>query len=202
MTQQSAFLDIQFPEELVSFFDKKVQYVTSVSRMQSGTEFRKSITNSLKIYSLFKAIKRSEQISLFEDFFHIVQGKMYSFKMYDPSDCSIKNTEAIRINSKTFQIQKIISFNNIFKSWKITKPKNGTVQVFKDDALLISGYQVNFQTGEIYFTDEISSENPSQKITVSCEFFQHLRFNTDSIVFSMKGMSAFEVQDIEMVEVL
>ncbi len=193
-----AFLDIQFPQELVSFFNKKVQYVTSVSRMQSGAEFRKNITTSMKVYSLFSAIKRSDQIALLEDFFHITQGRMYSFKMHDATDYKIENMTAKKIDSKTVQIQKVVQFDNISKEQNITKPKPDTVRVFKNGALLVSGYQVNFQTGEISFLEDISTAT----ITVSCEFFQHLRFNVEAIVFSMRGSGSFEVNNVEMIEVL
>ena len=193
-----AFLDIQFPQELVSFFNKKVQYVTSVSRMQSGAEFRKNITTSMKVYSLFSAIKRADQIALLEDFFHITQGRMYSFKMHDATDYKIENMTAKKIDNKTVQIQKVVQFDNISKEQNITKPRPDTVRVFKNDALLVSGYQVNFQTGEISFLEDISTS----EITVSCEFFQHLRFNVEAIIFSMRGSSSFEVNNVEMIEVL
>ena len=193
-----AFLDIQFPQELVSFFNKKVQYVTSVSRMQSGAEFRKNITTSMKVYSLFSAIKRSDQIALLEDFFHITQGRMYSFKMHDATDYKIENMTAKKIDSKTVQIQKVVQFDSLSKEQNIIKPKPDTVRVFKDGAMLVSGYQVNFQTGEISFLEDISTS----KITVSCEFFQHLRFNVEAIIFSMRGSSSFEVNNVEMIEVL
>jgi len=193
-----AFLDIQFPQELVSFFNKKVQYVTSVSRMQSGAECRKNITTSMKVYSLFSAIKRADQIALLEDFFHITQGRMYSFKMHDATDYKIENMTAKKIDSKTVQIQKVVQFDNISKEQNITKPKPDTVRVFKNGALLVSGYQVNFQTGEISFLEDISTAI----ITVSCEFFQHLRFNVEAIIFSMRGSGSFEVNNVEMIEVL
>lgn len=193
-----AFLDIQFPQELVSFFNKKVQYVTSVSRMQSGMEFRKNITTSMKVYSLFSAIKRSDQIALLEDFFHITQGRMYSFKMHDATDYKIEDMQTKLIDSKKVQIQKVVQFDSVSKAQNITKPKPDTIRVFKDGAMLISGYQVNFQTGEISFLEDISTSI----ITVSCEFFQHLRFNVEAIVFSMRGNASFEVNNIEMIEVL
>ncbi len=193
-----AFLDIQFPQELVSFFNKKVQYVTSVSRMQSGMEFRKNITTSMKVYSLFSAIKRADQIALLEDFFHITQGRMYSFKMHDITDYKIENMQAKPIDSKTVQIQKVVQFDGISKAQNITKPKPDTIRVFKDGAMLVSGYQVNFQTGEISFLEDVSTS----EITVSCEFFQHLRFNIEAVVFSMRGNSSFEVNNVEMIEVL
>lgn len=193
-----AFLDIQFPQELVSFFNKKVQYVTSVSRMQSGVEFRKNITTSMKVYSLFSAIKRADQIALLEDFFHITQGRMYSFKMHDATDYKIEDMQTKLIDSKKVQIQKVVQFDSVSKAQNITKPKPDTIRVFKNGALLISGYQVNFQTGEISFLEDISTSI----ITVSCEFFQHLRFNVEAIVFSMRGNASFEVNNIEMIEVL
>ena len=193
-----AFLDIQFPQELVSFFNKKVQYVTSVSRMQSGAEFRKNITTSMKVYSLFSAIKRADQIALLEDFFHITQGRMYSFKMHDATDYKIENMPAKKIDSKTVQIQKVVQFDSISKEQNITKPKPDTIRVFQNGALLVSGYQVNFQTGEISFLEDISTSI----ITVSCEFFQHLRFNIEAVVFSMRGSGSFEVNNVEMIEVL
>jgi uncharacterized protein (TIGR02217 family) len=193
-----AFLDIQFPQELVSFFNKKVQYVTSVSRMQSGMEFRKNITTSMKVYSLFSAIKRADQIALLEDFFHITQGRMYSFKMHDATDYKIEDMQTKLIDSKKVQIQKVVQFDSVSKAQNITKPKPDTIRVFKNGALLISGYQVNFQTGEIAFLEDISTSI----ITVSCEFFQHLRFNVEAIVFSMRGNASFEVNNVEMIEVL
>ena len=193
-----AFLDIQFPQELVSFFNKKVQYVTSVSRMQSGVELRKNVTTSMKVYTMFNAIKRSDQIELLENFFHITKGRMYSFKMHDATDFKIENMQSTKIDSHAVQIQKVVQFDSVAKSQKITKPKPDTISVFQDGALLVSGYSVNFQTGEITFTNDISAST----ITVSCEFFQHLRFNVDAIVFTMRGNGAFEVDNIEMIEVL
>lgn len=192
------FLDIQLPEQLVSFFDKKVQYVTGISKMNSGAEFRKDITECIKIYSLFKAIKRSDQIALFEDFFHIVKGRMYSFKMIDKTDYKIEQNEAFKINKNTVQIQKVVQFGEMVRVNKITKPKDDTVKVFKNGALLVNGYEVNFHTGQISFTQDISNDT----IAISCEFFQHLRFNSDTIVFSMKDSSSFEVQNVEMIEVI
>ena len=102
------------------------------------------------------------------------------------------------ISSDLEEIQKVVQFDSVSKAQNITKPKPDTVRVFKNGALIVSGYQVNFQTGEISFLEDISTSI----ITVSCEFFQHLRFNVEAIVFSMRGNASFEVNNIEMIEVL
>jgi uncharacterized protein (TIGR02217 family) len=193
------FLNIQFPQELVSYFNKSIQYLTSVGKMQSGKEFRKSILkNRVVVYNLFKSIKQSEKISLLEDFFHTVNGRMYSFKMLDSTDFKIENTQAKKLDSHTVQIQKINQFQELNKTTAITKPKESTVQVFKDNAIILNGYTVNYQNGIISFTDDILQSN----ITITCEYFQHVRFNADSITFSMKGGSSFEVDNIEIIQVL
>jgi uncharacterized protein (TIGR02217 family) len=193
------FLNIQFPQELVLYFNKSIQYLTSVGKMQSGKEFRKSILqNRVVVYNLFKSIKQAEKISLLEDFFHTVNGRMYSFKMFDSTDFKIENAQVKKMDSYTVQIQKTNQFQDLSKTTAITKPKEDTVNVFKDNALILSGYTVNYQNGIISFTDDISQSN----IKVTCEYFQHVRFNADSITFSMKGSSSFEVENIEIIQVL
>lgn len=193
------FLDIQFPQELLLHFNKTVQYLTSIGKMQNGREFRRSIMDKqLTIYSLIKSIKQSEKISLLEDFFHTVHGQRYSFKMFDATDCKMENSQCRILTPTSVQMQKSIQFQEMVTVKDITKPKEGTVQVFKDGALLVSGYTVDYQVGVIVFDEDITSS----VITVSCEYFHHVRFETDSITFAMKGGGSFEVENVAMVEVL
>jgi uncharacterized protein (TIGR02217 family) len=194
-----SFLDIQFPQELLPHFNKTIQYATSVGRMKNGKEFRRSIKDGTMLsYELFKSIKQAEKISILEDFFHAAQGQMYSFKIFDSTDHKIENVVCRHLTANTVQIQKVSQFQDVLNAKDVTKPKKETVRVYKDGALLVSGYDVNYQTGVITFDDDVSQSI----ITATCEYFHHVRFNADSITFSMKGNASFEVEGVTMIEVL
>lgn len=194
-----SFLNIQFPQELLPHFNKTVQYATSIGKMKNGKEFRRSIKDTVMIsYELFRSIKHAEKVSILEDFFHVVHGQMHSFKIFDATDCKTENSPCRHLGVNTVQIQKVIQFYGSVNTKDITKPKEETVQVFKDDIPVASGYDVNYQTGIITFDDDISQSI----IAVTCEYFHHVRFNSDSISLSMKGNSSFEVDGVSIVEVL
>lgn len=193
------FLDIEFPKELFPNFGKSLKYLTSVARMQSGEEFRRSLCKKqVCIYTLVQAIKKTDMISILEDFFHTVNGRMYSFKMYDLMDCELPVTKVQKIAEHAVQIQKIINVQGVENVKKITKPKETSIKVFKNNVLMVSGYQIDAQKGIITFVDGIAND----EIAVSCEYFKHVRFNTDTITFSMKGEASFEVDNVEIIEIL
>ncbi|MFT4967503.1 MAG: hypothetical protein ACI9CD_000510 [Candidatus Deianiraeaceae bacterium] len=194
-----SFLNIHLPQDLIPHFNKKIQYLTSVGKMQNGTEFRRSIKNErVIVYELFKSVKQSDAITLLENFFHTVRGQMYSFKILDITDFHIQNAICKKIDAQSVQIQKVNQFQELQHKKDITKPKEGTVKIFKDNAIIISGYSVNYQTGVISFNEDVSNS----QITVSCEYFHHVRFGEDAIAFTMKGGASFEIAHLTIVEVL
>lgn len=193
------FLNIIFPQDLIPYFTKNISYSTNVESVQSGIEYRRLITPESRIvYKLHTAIKQRETVKILTDFFHITSGKTHSFKLYDLTDCSIEQCPALPINSNTVQIQKIITEGNKIYRQNITKPKENSIHVYNNKNEITKDSTVDYEKGQITFNQDISVQN----VSISCSYFQHVRFNTDSISLKMKNDNAIEVNDIEIITVI
>jgi uncharacterized protein (TIGR02217 family) len=193
------FINTTFPESLMLYFAKEISYVTNVNIAQSGLEYRKALTqNSTTLYKLYTAIKKNEDIKLLEAFFHTVQARHHSFKLYDETDCQIEKMPILILTNNTAQIQKITHIENRILQENITKLVSGTVRVYANNQELQSGFQINNETGIVTFSENITNSN----ITISAKYFKHVRFNSDHITMKSKGGNSFEVENIAIKTVI
>ena len=103
------FVDTTFPQGLMPYFTKEVEYIANVNVARSGLEFRKLINlQSNVVYKLYTAIKKSEDIEILQNFFNIMQGKTCSFKLYDETECKIEKCPALIVGKHTVQMQKVV----------------------------------------------------------------------------------------------
>lgn len=173
--------------------------MTSIGVTQSGIEYRKLIApKSRTVYKLYTAIKQPEAIKVLTDFFHITKGKTHSFKLYDVTDYSIEQSPALLLDNRTARIQKVITAGETVYYQRITKPKKNSVRVYRGGIEITTGFKVDYATGQITFDEDIAEHG----ILISCNYFQHVRFNTGNISLKMKNNGATEIDNVEIITVI
>lgn len=193
------FINEIFPQSLMLYFAKEVIYLANVNVASSGFEYRKLLKPQNSIYyKLYSVIKKTEDIKLLEEFFHKMQGKRLSFKLYDEMDNNIEKSPVLKLTPNSVQIQKVVNIGNNLVYEKITKPKIETVRIFKNNAEIFTDFHIDEITGIIAFEDDILGD----EIVISCNYFQHVRFDVDSMLMKSKGFGSFEIENVVLKSVI
>lgn len=137
--------------------------------------------------------------------FHIAQGRARGFRFKDWSDYQIGSLStstpqsiAIADGVKTqFQIIKKYTISPLTFNRNITRTVAGTVDVYVNDVLQVSGFSVDNDTGVVTFT---SAPANLDDIGIVCEFDVPVRFNSDSLQIRVLLSDASENPDIEIIE--
>lgn len=137
--------------------------------------------------------------------FHVAQGRGRGFRFKDWSDYQIGDSSTPTPQSigvadgvKTqFQIIKKYTVSTLTFNRNITRPVSGTVDVYVNGVLQVSGVSVDNDTGVVTFT---SAPTNLDDIGIICEFDVPVRFNTDSLQIRVLRADASENPDIELIE--
>jgi len=108
--------------------------------------------------------------------YKVVRGKLHTFRFRDPTDFQL-TAEVIGVGdgvATTFQITQSWTAGGETESRKITRPVS-PMQVFKDGVLQVSGYSINYSTGEVTFT---AAPADGIEISVTGQFDRPVRFDT------------------------
>jgi uncharacterized protein (TIGR02217 family) len=198
----NGFLDIQFPSEIAYGSQSSIGYSTLVQKSISGKEQR-NINWLYPKYSfnLAPAINSKADLDKIIAFFHIVQGKAYSFRFRDFSDFfvlggKIANGDGVKIK---FQLKKIYSVGTNTRERIISKIEVGSVNIYLDDILQNpSQYTLNYLSGEITFN---TAPAINKVIKADFNFDVQARFNTDNLSHILNSHNYRVVEKIELVEV-
>ncbi len=207
-----SFLDIRFPTDISYGSAGGPSYNTSVVVVKSGREKRNINWNYPRIeFDVAYGIKEFSDLESLIAFFHIVQGKGYTFRFKDFSDfksCSIENESSfddqiIATGDGTtteFQIYKSYSYeSSVRQSRKVTKPISSSVSVGINGIEQESGWSVEDTTGIITFNSA-----PADGASISAGFLFDIeaRFDTDSLSTNLEDYKAgsTEVPIIEVKE--
>lgn len=170
----NGFKDIRFPEDIAYGSSGGPAYSTTIVITKSGKEKRNINWSMPKSeYDVAYGIERQEQLEKLIAFFHIMQGRGYSFRFKDhmdyrsaPINQDITDTDQplVTVNGTKY-LAKHYSFGGESKIRIITKPVQGTVVL--NDAESSVDHETGVVTGDA--------------TAAGFEFDIHARFDTDSL---------------------
>ena len=127
------FLDSRFPEDISYGAIGGPQYSTDVLATISGHEKRNiNWINSRIVYNVTHGAKTKEQKDALLAFFRNCYGKAVAFRFKDWSDYE-GNDQLIGVGdgvNSIFQLNKIYKVGEIFVKRKISRPVEGSVEIY------------------------------------------------------------------------
>ena len=195
-----SFQEIQFSTDISYGAIGGPVFSTDIITTSSGYEQRNiRWSNARAKYNIATGIKTEEQWQELIAFFRARKGKAIGFRFKDWSDYKgINETIGIGDNIKTdFQLVKNYN-SNITVSRNITKPVTGTVKIYIDSILQISGVNIDTTTGIVTFSTPPSIDSI---ITADFEFDVPVRFDTDEMAMSMDSFNAGKWNNIPLIEI-
>lgn len=195
------FTEVQFPTDISYGATGGPMFLTDIVTSLSGYEQRNAKwSQSRAKYNVASGVKTETQWQELIAFFRARMGKAVGFRFKDWSDYQGENEEIGTGDDSTtdFQLVKIYSSGSVAISRDISKPVSGTVNIYVDSVLQVSGVTVDTATGIITFdtapaTDEV--------ITADFEFDVPVRFDTDELALSMDSFDAGSWNSIPLIEV-
>lgn len=182
---------------------------TTVLELASGFERRNINWAKVKArYNVMHGVKTPEQMDDLLNFFYARRGRAYSFPFYDHKDHTITNQIIGEGDGAKSEFQIIKTYTSGGHSYErlITKLKpntisgvtvNGVARV--KDSVEANGYTVDNLTGKITFVTPPTSG--ADVVVGSCEFYVHVRFDTDFMDIQLVTYDAETWADIFLVEV-
>lgn len=182
---------------------------TTVLELASGYEKRNMNWSKVKArYNVMYGVKKPAQMTELLNFFYARRGRAYSFPFYDHKDHLITNQIIGKGDGvkKEFQIIKTYSSGGHSYERLITKLKPDTISGVTVggvprvlNSVDANGYTVDNLTGKITF---VTAPLAGTDIVVgSCEFYVHVRFDTDYMDIQLVTYDAETWADIFLVEV-
>ncbi len=142
--------------------------------------------------------------------FRVAQGRAHSFRFKDWTDFEIGLENGVVTTEQTigtgdgaktvFQVFKRYTAGGVDYDRTLTKLVSGTVRVFLDTVVQVSGFTVDHDTAEVTF-----SVAPAGGVVVAieCEFDVHVRFDIDKLDLQATGAGDVgSVPRIPLVELL
>jgi len=197
----TSFEEIQFPTDISYGATGGPMFMTDVVSTVSGHEQRNSKwSQSRAKYNAASGIKTETQWQALIAFFRARRGKAVGFRFKDWSDYKAENVQiGVGDDSTTeFQLIKIYASGSVAVSRDITKPVDGTVDIYVYAVLQSSGVSVNTTTGIVTFD---TAPEGGEVITADFEFDVPVRFDTDELGLSMDSFDAGSWSSIPLIEV-
>lgn len=182
---------------------------TTVLELASGYEKRNINWSKVRArYNVAYGIKKPEHMDKMLDFFYARMGRAYSFPYFDWKDHKIEGQvlgygDGVR---REFAIFKRYESGGHFYDRQITKLKPDTIANVQVDGFPYTengndefGYTADRFTGVITF-----NQAPAQDVEVMlgyCEFYVHVRFDTDFMDIQLLTFEAEAWTDIFLVEI-
>jgi len=197
----TSFEEIQFPTDISYGATGGPMFMTDVVSTVSGHEQRNSKWSQYRAkYNAASGIKTETQWQALIAFFRARRGKAVGFRFKDWSDYKAENVQiGVGDDSTTeFQLIKIYASGSVAVSRDITKPVDGTVDIYVYAVLQSSGVSVNTTTGIVTFD---TAPEGGEVITADFEFDVPVRFDTDELGLSMDSFDAGSWSSIPLIEV-
>jgi len=198
-----AFHDVRLPEEIEQGASGGPQFFTNISTLSSGEEQRNALWQSQRgIWQLAYGIQDSSapdsNIQDVIDFYYARMGQLHGFRFKDWSDFTITGPQLIGTGdgSETdFQVVKKYTSGSSTFSRVITRIVTGTLSVYVNDVLQVSGYTENL--GLIAFSSPVTN---THTVKVTCEFDVPVRFNQDALSITTYRDGVFSIESLEIIE--
>jgi len=194
------FVEIQFPTDISYGSSGGPEYATDVVASSSGFEQRNvNWAEARARYNVAHGVKTKAQLDALIAFFRARKGRACGFRFKDWTD--YQATETLGVGDgikKEFQLIKRYVSGGVTETRTITKPVNGSVQVYKNAVLQTTGVTVDSTTGTVTF---IAAPPSSHVISASFQFDVPVRFDTDKLSASLDAYGIHSWLDIALVEV-
>jgi uncharacterized protein (TIGR02217 family) len=194
------FVEVQFPADISYGSSGGPEYATDVVATQSGHEQRNVNWEQARArYNVAHGVKTKTQLDALIAFFRARKGRAYGFRFKDWTDYQASGSIGTGDGVKTqFPLCKQYTSGSITEARIIRKPVAGTVQVFRNAVLQVTGLSVNTATGMITFTVPPAE---GDAISASFEFDVPVRFDTDRLSATLDAYGVHSWIDIPLIEV-
>jgi uncharacterized protein (TIGR02217 family) len=186
-------------------------FKTTILELSSGREKRNIDWSKVRAsYDALHGIKTHEDMDAIRAFFYARQGRAYGFRFKDWGDFEISQQSIGTTDTSTtdFQIFKRYTSGSVNYDRDITKPVEGTVEVWVNSVSIEEGvggsnFQVDTTTGIITLGSTLAATT-GQTVEVDCQFDVPVRFDTDHFapshdfynIESWESIPLLEVRDI------
>ena len=199
----SSFHEVQFPPDISYGATGGPGYSTGVVTMPSKGEQRtQNWAQSRCSYNVAQGVKNQAQLNALIAFFRNRKGKAFGFRFKDWADFQAAGQVCVALAEPpyTYQLQKTYTDGaGYVETRKITKPVGGTVKVYGDTVLLLEGYAVDYEQGQITLAYDL---NPYPTVvTADFEFDVPVRFDTDEMPVSIDSFSTYSWAGITVIEI-
>lgn len=194
------FVETRFPTDIAYGSSGGPAYSTDVVTTAAGHEQRNSNwSQSRARYNVAHGVKTQAQLDELLAFFRARKGRSCGFRFKDWTDFRAQN-QLIGTGDGgkiVFQLMKQYVSGGEQETRVIHKPVEGTVQVYLDSALQMTGFLVDYAKGEVTF-DTPPAEGV--EIRADFEFDVPVRFDTDSLSARLENYGVYSWADIPLVE--
>lgn len=197
-----SFYDIRFPKEISYGSSGGPGYSTSVIEVRSGAEKRNANWDYPRCeYDVAYGIRNQDDLEALIEMFHIVKGRAYTFRYWDPldykscrtdqtpttTDQSIGTGDGVEVDFQIYKTYRKTGLNGstIYSRTRIiSKIVTGSLIVGVGGVLQTGNYDLDDTTGIITF-DAGDEPADGAVVTAGYEFDVHARFDTDQISASI-----------------
>ncbi len=190
---------MRFPEDISWGAVSTPTFNTEIVSVVSGAEKRNRLWSTPQYkFNCSHAVKTEEQMEALIDFFYEVGGRAgaFRFKNWAEFELTEARSDITRPEPDTlFVYKKYLTYRK-----RITKIVDGTFKLYADGQQVLSGFDVNIDTGVI--TLQFPANYPSGTVfTCECQFDFWVRFNTDAMATVMDNVDTYSWVNIELVEI-
>jgi uncharacterized protein (TIGR02217 family) len=193
--------DERFPEDIAYGSTGGAVFSTSIVTNAGGYEKRNRQWETARaVYNVAHGIKTKAQLDVLIAFFRASKGRSRAFRFKDWSDYQAIGELIGTGNGVTavFQLRKIYSNGSDTDVRFISKPVEGTVQIYLGSTLQSTGFTVNYATGIVTF---VAPPAMGTVIRADFEFDVPVRFETDQLAARLDEDGLYSWGDIPLVEV-
>lgn len=194
------FHEVQFPPKIAYGASGGPMFNTSITTTFGGFEQRNVNWQKARgRWDISTGIKNKTDMDAVIAFFRARFGKAYGFRFKDWSDYQGVGQQIGTGNGTltVFQLVKNYSSGGNGYTREIKKPVSGTVKIYLNGVLQVSGYTLDLTTGIVTF-----SSAPGSGVVVSAdyEFDVPVRFDSDTLAVRQDGPGIYVWDTIPITE--
>jgi uncharacterized protein (TIGR02217 family) len=196
----TGFHEVRFPDNIAYGATGGPEYRTTVVVTASGREQRNSAWAQARgRWNVASGLKKREQVAALIAFFRARKGKAHGFGFKDWTDYKATGQFLGTGDDATtqFQLVKRYPSESVIEVRTITKPVAGTVKVYLDGVVQLSGWSVDTTTGLVTFG---TGPALGVEVTADFEFDVPVRFDTDHMAVTIESYRLHNWQQIPIVE--
>ncbi|GEM_PF-3029497 len=194
-------LDISFPEELVSMFDRTMEFSTCIADIKNRQISAQNNWFAPRLrYNLNHKFCSCEAFAKVQTLFMLCNGRACAFDFLDVRDNHIDNQFLCTADGEQakFQIYKNYAYESYSFKRAVYNVSNAIVFV---DGNAISSDNYTIQNGLITFGEEHIPSNGSV-ISITADFMVHVHFCSDELKFQPRSFNKVEIDELALEEVV